>query len=165
MAKQKIAIDICNTIADVNAAVERLTGIKPDVYPAPGLNQDWFTWHLEVFSMAPPIPYSRAALLFLAQIYDIVYVTARPEEASQITKEWLCTYGYPQGLVIHTNDKPFVFRAFDMQFAIDEAPAEIRRYHDAGIPYLTRATDYNTGCLNRFEWKCFPFVSRQKAGY
>lgn len=150
--KKKIAVDICNTIADVNGALEKEYGISCTSCKMPGLDTEWFINHLDVFAKAEPIPYSQAALNLLAEIYDIVYLTARPVEAADVTRAWLRGNGYPEGIVIYSTNKPSVFMDLSMAFAVDDAPHELTAYMNNGCKCYALARSYNQAFNNRFDW-------------
>ena len=86
---------------------------------------------------------------------EVVYVTARPEEAHQVTEKWLKRYGYPEGEILHTTKtvgKGAIASMIGAGWAIDDVPDEVRDYERHGIPCLVVAQDYNRECRNRFRW-------------
>jgi len=149
------AVDICNTIADVNAVLERLLGRKPDAssYLHPGLVPDFFRRHAEeVFGAALPLPGAVDGVRALAGQYRIVYLTARPEEAREVTLEWLRYWGFPEGELVMTQDKARAARELGVELAIDDAPHELAVLQKAVPVVLAKRQPYNAGLAPSFEW-------------
>lgn len=155
--KKTIFLDICNTLADVNKAIERLTGCKrpQGLYFHPSVNPQWFEDNLEVFEICKPISGAAEGVRKLAQTYNIVYATARSASAAEITQEWLKGNGFPDGEIIYTRDKVKEASNYEIAFVIDDAPHEILAYAQAGIPVLVYGTDYNRQAegLKRISWR------------
>lgn len=149
------AVDICNTIADVNAVLERLLGRKPDAssYYHPGLAPDFFRRHAEeVFGAALPLPGAVEGVRALAKWYRIIYLTARPEEARQVTLEWLRYWGFPEGELVMTRDKVRAAGELGVDLAIDDAPHELAALRRAVPVVLAKKQPYNAGLAPAFEW-------------
>ncbi|MGI9951423.1 hypothetical protein V3F56_03590 [Moorellaceae bacterium AZ2] len=149
------AIDICNTICGINPVLEKLLGRKPDpsVYDHPGLAPDFFTSNAaEVFGAALPLPGAVEGVKALARRYRIVYLTARPEEARQVTLEWMRYWGFPEGELVMTQDKARAARELGVDLAIDDAPHELQSLRRVVPVVLAKRQPYNTGLAPAFEW-------------
>jgi hypothetical protein len=127
-------IDICNSLADLNTELEK-RGFRTDIYPAPSPKEIW--QDMSIYSTARPIWNIIRLVKKLAETSDIIYLTARPVEAREVTLEWLEKYGLPKAPLIHTNGRlkgEFV-RAFQPDLAIagaiEDAPHEIASYLQA----------------------------------
>lgn len=154
LPKRTIAIDLCNTVCDINGSLERYlcTVRKKGAYHIDGATPDFFLEHPEIFRDAEPFPYAAVTLRMLSDFYNIVYLTARPEEAHDATLDFLFKNGFPLGEIIFSKNKVDVFKQRSMVFAIDDAPHEIEAYTQAGITVLVKAWDYNKHAKLRFEW-------------
>lgn len=152
MSRRTVLVDICNTLADINSEIERMTGVAriAGQYRHPSVCPEWFLEHLEVFANAPVIRGSVEYIHRIAVQYDVLYVTARPQESESVTREWLRRNGFPDAPIIFTNNKVASTRGLDIAFAIDDAPEEIEAYTRAGIFTLIPAWDYNEGYMSRF---------------
>ena len=153
MAK-KIAVDLCNTVCDVNAVLSEL-GFKknPDAYSYPGIYPEFFKKNIWIFQKAAPMEYAAECLWKLAEAYEIVYLSARPAEAYEVSRNYLESYDFPKGEIVFTDKKPAYFLRHEMEFAIDDAPTEIKGYVEAGISVLVPAWAYNKSYKCRFDWK------------
>lgn len=154
ICRSKIAVDLCNTLADVVAELEKLLGPNPDPshYQMPGATAEFFERHPEIFSGALPFPGAVETLHRIASQGEIIYLSARPKWAREIFEEWLARWGFPSGKLVLTDRKAEVARGMGIVLAIDDAPHEIERYRAAGIPVLVKAQPYNLGYPGRFEW-------------
>lgn len=150
--KKVVLVDICNTLADVNQEIEIMTGVKrtPGIYYHPCVSEKWFETNLQVFENASVIGGSVECINSLAQVYEIVYLTARPEVSEQVTRRWLKKAGFPEARIIFSKDKVGASKDMKVAFAIDDAPAEVEAYTKAGIMTKVPAWDYNIYCRNRF---------------
>lgn len=152
-----IAVDICNTIANVVNELESRLGHnpKPNLYFHPGIKDkpNYFKENLDVFLDAKPIGKSAKILNELSLYNEIVYITARPKIAEFVTRLWLRKYGYPMSKVYFTNNKVEIATRLGVDIAIDDAPFELERYINAGFDVLTLEQIYNLGFPNRFVWK------------
>lgn len=149
------AVDICNTIAGVNAVLERLLGRKPDPlrYNHPGLVPGFFSAYAEeVFGAALPLPGAVEGVRVLAREYRIVYLTARPEEARRVTLEWLRYWGFPEGELVMTQDKARAARELGVELAVDDAPHELAALRKVVPLVLAKKHPYNAGLAPAFEW-------------
>ncbi len=152
-----LAVDICNTIADINSLIVERFGPNPDpssyFHPALKEKPNYFEDNLGLFLEAKPIKGSVVALSHLAKHNTLVYLTARPKIADFVTRLWLKQHGYPPGDVIFTDNKAEVARRLGVVLAFDDAPFEIERYVNSGIEVLVKKQDYNIGYPNRFDWE------------
>lgn len=147
MTAPLIAVDICNTLADVNGQISRLAGghkrdqygLEDIGYPEP---QRFFEDHPDVFSAASPIPDSLRAIRKLAEKFRIVYVSARPAWARGRTVEWFQMHQLPPGPLYLTKDKAKVMRKLRPLFAIEDSPEEIARISTV-CPVLVIGQPYN----------------------
>ncbi len=152
LMKQKIAVDICNTIADVNAVLKEMFGEVPNPSSRFTLTKSFFEKNLWIFESAKPITGSMNKLNELNKDYEIVYITARPEDAKDVTLDWLKRHNYPDGDVLFTTDKALLARSLEIKLAFDDAPHEIANYLRSGINVMVKDQDYNSKFSNRFEW-------------
>lgn len=148
-----IAIDICNTLADVIKVLEEALGPRPDAsrYEVPGATKQFFRDNPWVFARAPVIAGAKEGVELLANAGNIIYLTARPDWAKSITRDWLQQNGFPEAPIITTTQKAAVARQLNVDLAVDDAPHEIEtlsRY----CPVLVHARPYNTGYPGRFTW-------------
>lgn len=149
-----VAIDICNTIADVLPEIEKILGPRPSpkVYIHPRATERFFLEHPEVFLKTRPCKGAVDALWRLKKNCDIIYLSARPEWAREITEKWLEENGFPKGELILTRYKDLAAKELDIRLAVEDAPIEIEKFKKAGIPVLVKAQEYNTEYGPRFDW-------------
>lgn len=153
-AKQSIAVDLCNTVCDINTPLEKIFHKRlPGTYYIPGVTEDFFIKNTDIFRTALAFTYAAECLHLLAKHYNIIYVTARPIEAAEATEDFLKENDFPKGQIIFSKNKAVVFKKLSMVFAIDDSPSEIINYQKSNIPVLIKAWDYNHGLGVRFEWK------------
>lgn len=150
--KPKIAVDICNTIADVNGVLKELFGEVPNPSSRFTLTKSFFEKNLWIFEKARPIKGSIEKLNELSRDHEIVYITARPAVAKEVTESWLKEHGYPEGDVLFTMDKAALARSLGIKLAFDDAPHEIANYLRAGINVMVKDQEYNAKFSNHFEW-------------
>lgn len=145
-AKMKIAVDICNTLVDINSEIEKMGYRRtPGVYFFNNLPSKLFKEHLEIFERAKPFYGAEDALWRLSEVYDIVYLTARPIEAAEVTKKSLFEINnFPPGKIVHSYCKVQDFKKEGCIFAIDDSPEEISEYVKSGIRCYIHHRDYNT---------------------
>lgn len=153
---KRIAVDICNTLADVNRELEKRFGPVPDpnMYFHPSVKDipNFFSDNLDVFLNAEPIKNSIYELNILARFNHVVYITARPKTAYFVTKRWLQVNGYPLCPIIFTRDKVKAAKKFGIEIAIDDSPYDIEEYLKSGIKVYIKKQSYNKAYPNRFEW-------------
>ncbi|MDI3256106.1 MAG: hypothetical protein QJR10_15200 [Bacillota bacterium] len=128
--KTLVGFDICNTLADVEAEIERIAGPRPEYtrYFHPAVSPAFFEEHPEVFADAAPFTGAAEALQVLAASGKrVVYITARPQWARQLTLQWLEKHGFPAGEVICTQAKPDVIRQLGVSIYVEDAPRELQQ--------------------------------------
>ncbi len=158
MANGLLAVDICNTLADVNSQIAKALGPNPNpsVYFHPGVYPGFFEENPWVYKKAPPISGAAEVLQHLNQYWDIVYLTARPEWAKAITADWLKKWGFPTCEIVCTKNKGAEAKSLSVAMAIEDAPHEIKALEKAKIPVLVHAQPYNYGLgVTRFSWDLF----------
>lgn len=157
----RVGVDLCNTIADVNAEIKKVLGLREDhVFREYGLEgtgikdkeaDGWFKKHPEVFAEAVPLPGSVKALGLLAvRGADIYYVTSRPAWAREITERWLRKWGFPEGKLVVEADKARVYKSRGLGLFFEDVPEEIERLQRVGANVVAVAQPYNTGV---FRWE------------
>jgi fermentation-respiration switch protein FrsA (DUF1100 family) len=148
MAGPLIAVDICNTLADVNSQISEIAygrkqrdhyGLEDLGYPQP---ERFFEEHPEVFSRASPVPDALKVMRELAKTFRIAYVSARPTWAMQRTMEWLQIHQLPPGPLFLTRDKAAVIRKLRPLLAIEDSPEETARITPI-CPVLVIGQPYN----------------------
>lgn len=145
-----IAVDICNTLADVNGQISSLAGGRKqrDHYGLEDLGylqpQRFFEEHPELFSRARPIPDSLRVMRELAKTFRMAYVSARPKWAMERTMEWLQIHQLPPGPLFLVRNKATVMRKLRPLFVIEDSPEEAARITPI-CPVLMIAQPYNTG--------------------
>ncbi|MEW6048303.1 MAG: hypothetical protein AB1609_17815 [Bacillota bacterium] len=142
-----VAVDLCNTVAAVNAAIAACLGLGAgwvwetySLEPA-GIRdaEAWFRGHPEVFAEAEPVPGAVEALDGLAATgWEIVYVTARPEWARWLSADWLRRHGFPRGRLVMTGDKARACLALGVSAAVEDAPEHIRAVSRVVPVYVPR---------------------------
>lgn len=136
--KSYVFVDICNTLADVNAELEK-RGIRTDLYPADVPGTIWgddFVYH----DAAPMLPVIER-VKHLGKLHELVYLTARPVSARSVTLDWLARHRLPLAPLIHTKGK--LKADFISAYAltervsgvVEDAPHELQAMVQA-IPYL-----------------------------
>lgn len=164
LINKTIAIDLCNTIADVKAEIELRLGHNPNptnyFHPALMDKPSFFKDNLDVFLNANPIGNSVQKLNEWAKFNTVVYITARPVEAKFVTKIWLKKNGYPEAPIYFTTNKAKVASMLGVNVAIEDSPYEIEGYMKAGFQVLVKAQEYNINFPNRFDWAEFKEVDK-----
>lgn len=147
------AVDVCNTLADLLTELREYIGPWPfDEYHHPMLTEDFFLQNPGIFLRAKPFEGAVQGMWRLKEHFDIVYLSARPKWAWVLTDLWLRAHGFPVGQLILTNNKDRVAKEIGVSIAIEDAPFEIDRYKEAGIPVIVKAQRYNKGYGSRFDW-------------
>lgn len=154
MPQAPLAVDICNTIADVNGEIKKVFGANPNPlsYLHPGVSPNFFKYNTWIFEKALPFKGAAAVLNQLAKIYKIVYITARPKEAELITLKWIEKNGFPMGKIFFSPQKHETAKHLNVMAAIEDAPHEIDSYLTAGIPVFVKKQPYNLNYQNVFDW-------------
>jgi len=145
----RVAVDICNTIANVNLELLRYFNITLDDYPSPVVPEGFFDTYKgrEVYIRAEPFPGSQNVLrTFLKEGYVIEYVTTRPPSAEFITKRWLSVHGFPLGQVIFVDSpKEKVIFAEKRNYAafFEDDPRVIKPLFERGYEVYVKDWIYN----------------------
>ena len=148
-----IAVDICNTLADVNSVLEKYFGKIPEgSYHHPAVNADFFRFHPDIFREALPLPKAAESVTRIALSERILYLTARPLEAKEATIWFLEHYGFPKADILFSTEKAKMAARYNFQRAIDDSPSEIVKYKNAGIPVAVYRQHYNRQFTGRFTW-------------
>lgn len=148
-----IAVDICNTLADVNAVLEKYYGKMPEgIYHHPAVDHDFFRNNPDIFREALPLPGAVQALTQLAKKEKILYLTARPLEAEEATRWFLDHYRFPYAEIIFSTNKTDIACRHKIKRAIDDSPSEIVKYKSAGISVAVYRQHYNRQFSGRFRW-------------
>ena len=156
MFNKLIAVDLCNTIADIDKEIDIRVGPKsnPNEYLHSGLKDKsyYFEQNLDIFLDAEPIAGSIEALNYLSRENRIIYVTARPKISEFITRLWLKKHKYPVGHIFFTKEKAALGISLGVDLAIEDAPFEIEKYTSSGIEVMVKKQPYNTMFPSRFDW-------------
>lgn len=143
-----IAVDICNTLADINSAVRRIVGPFKH-YPAPIPAGFWTSPEgLRVFRDAQPMGDAARVLNGLArQLGGVTYVTSRPKKAEFITRRWLKENVFPRGKIIfcERQEKAAVYASLNPRLIAEDDPEVVTALAGLGIPVLVPQWDYNRG--------------------
>ena len=151
-----LAVDVCNTLAAVNAEIARLAGktarehygLEDLGYTDPGA---FFGGHPWVFEDAAPLPDSLKTARRLGESFRIIYLSARPGWARGVTERWLRRHGYPDGRLVLTKDKGRAAKRLQPYAAIDDSPDEVARISPV-CRVLVPAQPYND-FLGGQSWK------------
>ncbi len=120
-----IAVDICNTLANVGAELKKL-GIEQDVYPAP-MPEIFFSSPegLRLFQNAQPINGAEKVVNHFSALYGgVTYVTTRPMEANLVTHRWLTRHGFPagKGRFCKWEEKPGIYAMLKPRVIMEDDP-------------------------------------------
>lgn len=94
-----VIVDICNTLANVNDQLA-MRGYKTDSYPSILPCNIWDDER--IFTEAAPIEPVIYFVRRLAEVAEIVYMTARPKELQRVTMEWLRKHCAPEAPIVFT---------------------------------------------------------------
>lgn len=152
--KKKIAVDICNTLADINSELEKRLGKNPNpkeyLHPkvvSLGGNR-YFIENMDIFENAKPLKDAVRVMNELSKKYDILYFTARPIIASKVTEEWLRACDFPEGeLFMNLKNKGELAKILRVSFAIEDSPHEIESYRKNNIDVIVIKQPYNDGIV------------------
>lgn len=152
--KLLLAVDICNTLADVNTELTKVFGANPNPsnYFHPCVTTEFFKHNTWIFKKAQPFKGAANMLNLLTTEFELVYLTARPKEADKITHSWLQEYKFPKREIIYTQNKAEVAKALNVSAAIEDSPFEIEVYRNIGIPVYVKRQPYNLCYQNLFDW-------------
>lgn len=159
-----IAVDICNTLCNVNKAIEKKLGLKriSGSYLIDGVPEEFFIENPEFFAFPKPFCFAAATLRMLSRQHTLVYLTARPDSSRKITIEYLKRFGFPEAPIVFTNNKADTAKQLGVNLALEDAPHEIMQYKAAGIPVLIKDWDYNRNFDTvRFKWTDLYFVLKK----
>ena len=149
-----VAVDICNTICDVNGLLDEKFGHrKKGVYIHPSIPVDFFEKNPLFFADAKPYQWAVKYLQKLVLREPIVYLTARPVQSKEVTEIYLKENCFPDGKTYFTQDKARIAKSLGVRWAFEDAPHEIQKYQESGIPVLVFSQDYNVQFPNRFLWE------------
>lgn len=153
-----IAVDICNTIADVIGILKKMV-VWPDEknYFHPQITDSFFEKNPFIFEEAMPYEGTAESLRRLSRKFRITYLSARPPWALEITRAWLKKYGFPAGEIILTKNKAQIARKIGILVVIEDAPHEIVNFRKNGIQILIKKQPYNLDCTRYgtfFDWPC-----------
>jgi hypothetical protein len=130
--KLRLGVDICNTLADVNAEIGRVRGIKswrPERYALEPLEiRDggaFFAAHPEIFVRAEPLPVARETLWTLARRWEIFYITSRPLWAKELTIAWLAGHGFPPGELVMGIPKAAAVQQLGLSAFAEDDPMQV----------------------------------------
>lgn len=145
MSKKLIAVDLCNTISNVNAQL-----VKYDVdfglYPGNFPEGFWSSSEgLRIFSKADPMDGAIKAVGFLQNYFqgDVVYVTKRPPESKFVTRRWLEVHGFPDGDLVFCDDKVPFFKNSNLCAVMEDDPVLVKQAHDCGNLVFMHLWPYN----------------------
>lgn len=146
-----IAVDICNTLADINGQLERkIQGYRNDVYPFP-LPENYFTSPIGlcVFRDAKPFPETAGILRSMSRVFGgITYVTSRPQEAEFVTRRWLTKNGFPEGEIVFCQgeEKLSVYSRLKPFLIIEDDPQTLEAAitTNLNIPIIVPQWPYNS---------------------
>ncbi|CEP67143.1 5'(3')-deoxyribonucleotidase [Moorella glycerini] len=153
--RMRLGVDICNTIANVNAEILRRYDVSLEVYPFPELPPDFFstTEGLTLLARAKPLPGAVEVLGILSRLgHEIVYMTSRPILAIDLTREWLAAHGFPRGSIV------FLPRGYKKVFAahygiglfFEDDPIEAAELQEAVGQVYMPAWPYNKNVKGRY---------------
>lgn len=145
-----------NTISDVKSELQKVLGPWDEKnYFHPKMQPGFFKENAWIFKEAAPYKGAASCLKNLKRNFNIVYLSARPSWAFDMTKNWLKEHGFPEGEIIFTNDKAETAVRMGILLAIEDAPHEIRKLRYRGIQVLIKRQPYNTEMMNYgtiFDW-------------
>lgn len=150
-----VVVDLCNTICNVNQMLEDVLHVKRKTgeYRMSNLPENVFLNNPEIFLLPRVFDYAAESLQLISQNYSIVYVTARPESARDVSKKYLISNGFPGGEIIFSTQKVKVCKDMgNVVCAFEDEPDTIRSYIDAGIPVFSKIWDYNVNLGINFQW-------------
>lgn len=146
----KFGIDIDDTIADgvgyfvpalnkhlgQNLKVKDVKGRLNTSYNVEQSIIDDFFLRLgdKVFSELKPVP---GALETINHLYDegfeVYFITARPKEANEVTKQWLKKYGFKYNGLFHSETKIEIAQELGIKLFVDDSPTIVESMHKHGI--------------------------------
>jgi uncharacterized HAD superfamily protein len=143
-----IAVDICNTLADVNSVI--VEHFKPisEQYPLPIPDGFWKTKEgIKIFKNALPLKNAAEVISGVSNLLGgVIYVTSRPAEVEFITYQWLKKHGFPKGRVIFCDrkEKLSVYSALQPCIIAEDDPEVINELEKLDVsPVLVYQWPYN----------------------
>ncbi|APC08602.1 LNS2 domain-containing protein [Neomoorella thermoacetica] len=147
----RIGVDLCNTVANVNAMlVMKFTRLSLTRYPDPEIPAGFFHTPegLELLSKAQPFPYAAGTLRFLASAgHEIIYLTSRPVLAAGLTREWLAVNGFPRGtlMFLPRGYKALFTRYYGIEWFFEDDPQEVLSLQGVAGKVFVKTWPYNYG--------------------
>lgn len=144
-----IAVDICNSVADVNSAIVQHFKPLSEQYPLPIPDGFWKSKEgIKIFKKALPLKNAAEVISGVFNLLGgVVYVTSRPEEAEFVTYQWLKKYGFPKGRVIfcERKEKPGIYAALQPCVITEDDPEVIAELQETlpNVPVLVYQWPYN----------------------
>ncbi len=90
-----------------------------------------------------PIDRACDALMKIAEIHSLYYITVRPPETMAVTRRWLDDNLFPRGRVICTRDKVMAGVKYDIDLWIEDQWEHAERLANAGYPVLLYNNPWN----------------------
>lgn len=130
MSKKLLLVDICNTVANINHELD-LLGYDTSVYP--NKNIDPTIFNEDLFRRARPIlPVIEKVWTLKNSGLEVIYLTARPKAAKDITLWWLKKHRLPEGDILFSNGRLKAEVALDLNLnifgAVEDSPQEVLGY-------------------------------------
>jgi len=143
-----IAIDICNTIADVNSAIANRFSLSFEKYPLPVPDEFWMSEKgTDVFKKVLPIEGAAEVVSDVSELLGgVVYVTTRPKKIEFVTRQWLKKHGFPKGSVIFCSrkEKPLIYSILQPSIIAEDDPEVIVELQKLDVsPVLVYQWPYN----------------------
>lgn len=164
----KVAVDLCNTIAQINREIEKRFGPRPDPlqlhHPVAAKPGFWHTFEAQkIFEEARPYPGAREAVWEIYSRFGVIYLTSRPDWAHQTSRQWLEKNGFPRAPIVCTGDKKTSARKYGVSAAIEDSPRQIEALMPL-VPVLVPAREYNACYPGRFfNWEeAVKFLERRE---
>lgn len=155
----RVCVDLCNTIAHVTKAIEGIFGPVPDPLLCFHPRTPKIFWMREnriarrIFETAEPMEGAAEVINQLAQDYEIIYLTARPEWAKELSANWLKKHGFPDAKIICVQDKYSWIKENGAVLMFEDDPRHIKKIQTL-IPVLVPAQPWNQGLETRFNnWR------------
>lgn len=165
-----IAVDLCNTVADIDPVLRRILNVPTEVRQRDlwrfGATTDFFrsAQGLKVFAEVAPIAGAVEGVRELIRSgFEVAYVTARPVEAVQTSRVWLARHGFPRPSAVYcTDDKVATVRRLGAVVAIDDWPPEVARLSEA-VPVVIHSRWFNERGFFGYKWSEIPAAVKRAA--
>lgn len=153
--RMRIGVDICNTIANVNAEILRRYDVSLEVYPFPELPPGFFSTPegLTLLARAKPLPGAATVLEdYALHGHEIIYITSRPSIAANITQEWLTAHGFPRGSIVFLprGYKKVLAAHYGIGLFFEDDPIEASGLQEAVGQVYMPAWPYNRNVKGRY---------------